>query len=110
MNTLVKLKLELKEKIKDIWITKNEKDSEIWLNKYFNTKKTTLRKSYFESKKEFSVNRIPYYVQKDFEDNKKEIYKLIMEAKTIRDNIRYLELVGFTEKTKESSKKIGERI
>lgn len=110
MNELVKLNFELKEKIKDIWIIKNEKYSDLWLNKYFNKKKTTLRKSYFESKKDFSINRIPYYVKKDFEDNKKEIDKLVIEAKTIRDNIKYLELSGYTEQTKESNKIIGDRI
>lgn len=119
MNTLVKLKLELRDKIKEIKILKKE------VNEYGNE----VRSIYFYSLKEVrNIKNIDIHLSfngfniihamldncyeyfKSFKENKNKINNKLMEAKIIRANIKYLESSGYTEKTKQSSKKIGDRI
>lgn len=119
MNTLVKLKSDLKVKIEEIKVLKKEvnEDGDGVRSIYFYSLKEVRNIEIIDINLSFNGFNIMhamldncYEYFQSFKENRKKIDNKLMEAKTIRANIRYLESVGYTEKTKESNKIIGERI
>lgn len=103
MNDLASLKLELKNKIKDIKILKSQTKLKLtyeseWLDScnkefynhlvFYKGENSSIRKRYFKSKRFFKVG----LYKDEFLRNKRAIDFLISEAKVIRSNIKLLEV------------------